>query len=306
VIAALLFSLATLATLRVPDDAAMRVDLGGGRRLYLTCAGVVRANQPTIILVSGYHDSTDPWMRQDLLSLIPPAVGPAVLPGLARTNRVCAYDRPGTARYTKGFPLTDRSTAVRQPRTVRDIAAELHTLLAVAKVPRPYVLVGHSLGGLISLMYARTYPDDVRGIVLVDALSPSARTRFGPRWPLYRMALTPPPQRQSIASMRLPASETVDIEASMDEVERARPLRRMALAVLTRTEPVQVPPGLLPRGLTVRQIDEAYNSAQDDLVRLAPATPHIFATGSEHYIQLSQPDLVIVTTQLLMRRVHRP
>jgi pimeloyl-ACP methyl ester carboxylesterase len=130
---------------------AKQVDVGGGRTLYLYCSGPARPGRPTVILISGYHDSSDPWTQPDVLSLLPQATGPSVLPGLARTDRVCAYDRPGTVRYIAGLPLTDRSTPVAQLRTVKELAIELKALLTAAQVPGPYVLVCHSLGGLIGL-----------------------------------------------------------------------------------------------------------------------------------------------------------
>ncbi len=76
----------------------------------------------------------------------------------------------------------------------------------------------------------------------------------------------------------------------------------MPLVVLTKTEPFRIQPGSLPAGITLPEIDNAYQSAQNDLVTLAPTTPHIFATGSEHYIQLSQPDLVIDAILLVLSR----
>jgi pimeloyl-ACP methyl ester carboxylesterase len=81
---------------------AKQVDVGGGRMLYLYCSGPARPGLPTVILISGYHDSSDPWTQPDVLSPLPQATGPSVLPGLARTDRVCAYDRPGTVRYIDG------------------------------------------------------------------------------------------------------------------------------------------------------------------------------------------------------------
>jgi pimeloyl-ACP methyl ester carboxylesterase len=281
---------------------ASQVDVGGGRMLYLTCSGPARTGRPTIILISGYHDSSDPWIRPDVLSLLPQATGPSVLPGLARTDRVCAYDRPGTVRYVEGVPLTDRSTPVAQPRTVKDMADELKALLTAAQVPGPYVLVCHSLGGLIGLFYARTFPQDVRGIVFVDALSPTIRTKMGRLWPLYLSVLNPPPEKQPIASLKQPTSETVDIDVSIEQVEHAPPLRSMPLVVLTKTEPFRIPPGSLPSGLTLSDLDKSYNDAQAYLVGLAPTTPQVFATGSEHYIQLSQPDLVINAARLVIDR----
>ena len=65
----------------------------------------------------------------------------------------------------------------------------------------------------------------------------------------------------------------------------------------------RIPPGSLPAGVKSSDIDNAYAGAENDLVTLAPTTPHIFATGSEHYIQLSQPDLVINATLLVLARV---
>jgi pimeloyl-ACP methyl ester carboxylesterase len=282
---------------------AGQVAILGGRKLYLVCQGVARPGQPTVILISGYHDSSDVWTQQDDLSLLPQAAGPPVLPGLARTDRVCAYDRPGTLRYITGLPLTDRSTPVAQPRTAADLVAELHSVLAAARVPAPYVLVGHSFGGLVTLLYGRTYPNQVRGMVFVDAFSPTLPTKLGPLWPLYRdKVLNPPLQAKPIPSLRDPASEVVNLDASIAQVDRAPPLRAMPLVVLTKTEPFRIQPGSLPTGITLPEIDNAYQSAQNDLMTLAPTTPHIFATGSEHYIQLSQPDLVIDATLLVLSR----
>jgi pimeloyl-ACP methyl ester carboxylesterase len=290
------------ATATNDTNFAKEVNIGGGRTLYLVCRGVAHAGQPTIILISGYHDSSDPWTQAEDLSLLPEAIGPPVLPGLARTNRVCAYDRPGTLRYTAGVPLTDRSSPVAQPRTVKDLAIELHILLAKAKVPGPYVLVAHSLGGLIALFYARTFPE-IRGIVFVDAFSPTIPVKLGLLWPLYRRVLNPPPENAPIAALKEAASETVDMDISIDQVKHAPPLRSMPLAVLTKTEPFRIPPGSLPLGITLSEIDNGYTSAENDLVSLVPSTPHIFATGSEHYIQLSQPDLVVNATRLVIRRI---
>ena len=153
-----------------------------GRQIYLTCSGTSPPGSPTAILVSGYHGSSDDWVQDDQLQLTPPAAGPAVLPALSSSLRVCAYDRPGTLRNVEGAPLTDRSTPVSQPRTTAEMAQELHDLLAAAQVPGPYLLVGHSLGGLVVDQYTRTYPTQVSGVVFVDALarrSPLSSARSG-------------------------------------------------------------------------------------------------------------------------------
>jgi len=306
-----LFALATFVAVcgkvlaETPDtklDFARQFDMGAGRKLFLECRGAAPAGYPTVVLISGYYGSSDSWTEREPLELSPLAVGPAVLPGLARENRVCAYDRPGTLRAMADAPLTDRSTPVAQPRTVRDLVSELHGLLSAAQVPTPYVLVGHSLGGLIALLYARTYSSDVRGIVFVDALSPTMPIQLGALWPLYLGVLNPPLQDQPVPSLRQPESERVDIDASIDQVRQALPLPPLPLAVLTKTEPFQIQPGSLPAGITGAAIDTAFGNAQRYFVELVPTTPQVFATGSSHNIQQSQPDLVINATRLVISR----
>lgn len=95
-----------------------------------------------------------------------------------------------------------------------------------------------------------------------------------------------PPQAEPIPSLGDPASERIDLDTSIDQVLHAPPLPPMPLVVLTKTEPFRIRPGTLPPGITLTQIDTAYNSAEDDFVGLAPSSPRIFATGSELYIQL--------------------
>jgi hypothetical protein len=109
-------------------------------------------------------------------------------------------------------------------------------------------------------------------------------------------------QGEPIPLLRQPQSERVDIDASIDQVRQALPLPPMPLAVLTKTEPFRVQPGSLPTGITLTEIDTAYSSAQLYFVELVPTTPQTFATGSDHYVQLSQPDLVVNATRLLVSR----
>src|SRR6516165_7924914 len=109
-------------------------------------------------------------------------------------------------------------------------------------------------------------------------------------WPDYLRVLNPPLQDQPLPSMRQPESERVDIDASIDEVRQAPPLLPMPLVVLTKTEPF----GSLPAGITSESwaaIDTAFGNAQRYFVELMPTTPRVFATGSDHNIEVSQPDL---------------
>jgi pimeloyl-ACP methyl ester carboxylesterase len=274
-------------------DCAGPVDIGGGRKLYLACRG---AGKPTVILESGYHDSSDPWSLSDAQTPVAPR---AVLPGVARFTRVCVYDRPGTIRYTDPPTLTDRSTPVSMPRTAQDVVKDLHALLAAADVPGPYVLAGHSLGGLLLRLYAQTYPDEVRALVLVDAFAAEIPALFGPQWPAYRQLLDNPLPEFA----NNPAFERIDVDASVAQIRAAPALRNLPLAVLTKTEPFPLPPGTA--GFTSADLERVWSEGSKDLVELVPQTPQVFATGSDHYIQIHQPDLVIQTLKLVIARARQ-
>ncbi len=101
----------------------------GGYRLHLYCTGAGRPGSPTVILEEGFGATSLGWSK--------------VQPGVTSFTRVCSYDRAGFGWSDTG-PL---------PRTAGRMITELHTLLARAGVPGPYVLVGHSFGGLIMRLY---------------------------------------------------------------------------------------------------------------------------------------------------------
>ncbi|MGN6334573.1 alpha/beta fold hydrolase [Mycobacterium sp.] len=271
-------------------DFAGPVGIGNGRHLYLECRG---KGAPTIILESGYHNSSDPWNQSDTAA---PAAGPAVLAALATDHRVCAYDRPGTLRYPDPPSITDRSSPVAMPRTAQDVVQDLHALLAAARLPGPYVLVGHSLGGLFIRLYAQTYPDQVRALTFVDAFPVEIPSLLGPDWPTYRQALDqPPPQFANSSSF-----EEIDIEKSVAQVGAAPAFPPVPTVVLTRTEPFAIPGTVSPE--QGAKLEQAWRDGSADLIALRPQTPHMIATGSDHFIQVHQPDLVAAGVRLAIQR----
>ena len=266
------------------------IEIGNGRQLYLECRG---KGGPTIILESGYHNSSDVWSQSDAAA---PAVGPAVLPALARTHRVCAYDRPGTLRYTDPPTVSDRSSPVAMPRTAQDVVGDLHALLDAAHLPGPYVLVGHSLGGLFARLYAQTYPGQVRAVVFVDAFAVEIPSLMGSDWPTYRQALDEPVPE----FVDSPSFELIDIDTSVAQVAAAPAFPSIPTVVLTRTEPFIIPPTIpASRGA---QLEQAWRDATSDLIALRPQTPHMIATGSDHFVQIHQPDLVAAGVELAVQR----
>jgi pimeloyl-ACP methyl ester carboxylesterase len=271
-------------------DFARPIDIGNGRHLYLECHG---KGGPTVILESGYHNSSDPWSYSGAVA---PAVGPAVLPALAANHRVCAYDRPGTLRFPDPPSMSDRSSPAAMPRTAHDVVDDLHALLATAHVPGPYILVGHSLGGLFARLYVQTYPDQVRALVFVDAFAVEIPSLMGSDWPTYRQQLDEPlPQFAGS-----PSFEVIDIDKSVAQVAAAPPFPPVPTVVLSRTEPFAIPATVPPeQGV---KLEQAWQEATLDLIALRPQTPHLLATGSDHYVQIHQPDLVVAAVGLATQR----
>lgn len=266
------------------------LEIGNGRHLFLNCRG---KGEPTVVLESGYHNSSDPWSESDAA---PPAANPAVLPALAADHRVCAYDRPGTLRSTDPPTITDRSSPAAMPRSARDVVEDLHALLAAAHLPGPYVLAGHSLGGLFARLYAQTYPAQVCAVVFVDAFAVEIPRMMGPDWPAYRQMLNQPPPQFADA----PGFEEIDIDKSIEQVDAAPAFPPIPIVVLTRTEPFAIPPAVSPeRGA---QLEQAWRDATSALIALRPQTPHLIATGSDHFVQVHQPDLVAAGIGLALRR----
>ena len=205
----------------VSEDTARLVDIGGGRKMYVECRGT---SSPTVVLVAGLKASADDWN-------ITKGPGPAVFAEVAKFTRVCAYDRPGTPVGEK----PSRSDPVPQPSTAGQAVADLHALLKAAGEARPLVLVGHSYGGLVVRLYASTYPDDVSGLVLVDALTEGLRDAETPeQWAIQRK-LMEGEIRESL--VLYPALERNDADRSFDQVRAAPPLRSLPLAVLSADRP---------------------------------------------------------------------
>jgi pimeloyl-ACP methyl ester carboxylesterase len=124
----------------------------GGYKMHIFCTG---EGGPTVILDALFPGTVSNWAW--------------VQPEIAKTTRVCAYDQAGLGWSDSGP----------KPRDAKQRALELHTLLARAGISGPYVLVGHSLGGLSVRMFADQYPDQVAGMALIEATDPDAWRRLG-------------------------------------------------------------------------------------------------------------------------------
>lgn len=137
-----------LATANTPTATSVKGKFDAdGRELYIECAG---SGSPTIVLEPG-EGSPGHDMQ-------------ALQKKLAEMTTTCIYDRANLGQ----------SDPAPRPRTAKEIVNELHALLAAAQVPAPYVLVGHSAGGFLVQLYARTFPEQVAGVVSMNAVPPAS------------------------------------------------------------------------------------------------------------------------------------
>ncbi len=273
----------------------------GGRSLYLECHGT---GSPTVILEAGGGNNGLIW------SILPPNVsGPAVFPAVATFTHVCVYDRPGTVvEDVDGSLVFSRSDPAPQPTTPAGDVAGLHALLHAAGVPGPYVLAGHSFGGLLARFYAATYPDEVVGMVLIDAYSEAVLAALAPAYQATWLATNFVPPPNLLAAY--PAYERIDLvaaTAAMTQAAAAQPLRPMPLAALSAgvigepgTQPSDLPPGYPDALVAANRASQAFNAS------LVPKAREFFASTSGHYIQGEQPALVIEAIRQVVAGVRNP
>jgi pimeloyl-ACP methyl ester carboxylesterase len=298
---------ATPAASPVPasGDFAGLVDIGG-RKLYLECHG---EGSPTVVLVAGYRSSGRFW-TDDLRH--PDDPRQMVLPGVAQFTRVCTYDRPGTVATIGEDQLVSRSDAIAQPRTTPEAVAELHALLQAAAIPGPYVLAAHSWGGFIARLYAATYPDEVIGLVLVDAYSERQETLI----PAERWAAVLRLAQETGSNTVFPiegygAMETADYFADNAVVRAAvaaSPLPPMPLAVLAHggTFDSRLPEILARYGITSAEYEAMLRANYESLATLAPQARFFVASESGHDIHQDQPELVIEAIRQVVEGVRHP
>ena len=176
-----------------------------------------------------------------------------MLPAIAETNRVCAYDRPGTILATgegaEDF-LPSRSDPVDQPTTLQDHVDDLHALLKASGERGPYVVVGHSMGGAVSRLYASEYPEDVSGLVLVDPTPfEAANALTAEQWALWKPLLGGPPSGGGSGSLPRSWSGPTMIKTSQ-QASAAAPLKPMPFIAFQSDVPFDLTPyvedGTLP------------------------------------------------------------
>ena len=230
---------------------AKKIDVGG-HRLYCEIRG---KGEALAVFDSGLGDTHEVWRW--------------VWPDVAKFARVFLYDRGGLGRSEPG-PA---------PRSSERLVEELHTLLAAAGLPGPYVLVGHSFGGLNMQLFASRYPGEVRGLVLIEPTPIEYPAREPELLSEQDLAKLTTSIGASSAGVRL-EREAVGISA--EQVRAARPFPPHAVTLISSTRPEVTP-----------AFQSAWLEMQKHLAEELDARLHLITSRSGHYIQFDAPHLVI-------------
>jgi pimeloyl-ACP methyl ester carboxylesterase len=265
----------------------------GGHSLHLSCTG---SGTPTVVLEPGAGGMSS------ILGWIAPAV--------ARDTRLCVYDRAGRGWSEPADTAQDGA----------QIVTDLHTLLQRGHVPGPYVLAGHSFGGLYVLTFAARYPDEVAGMVLVDSTAPASAANPGTPSPgaggssngmsrvsalvsasarlglarLYAQSdfgSLPPRSRDEVrasvatASMlRSTIDEYVQASASIEQAAALRDFADKPLIVLTAGS----------------GHDAAWSAAQNRMATLSTNSVHRIIAGATHEDLITDEEDAAATTQAIL------
>ncbi|HWI83931.1 alpha/beta hydrolase [Ramlibacter sp.] len=265
---------------RLPDAAAATPDPMPPRQKLETRAGwleyTLSGHGPaTIVLFNGAGVTLDGWQ--------------ALYPEIESIGRVFAWNRFGLQGSDEPPPLQDGEL----------IVASVRELMAQAGLRPPYVLVGHSLGGLHANLFARLHPDEVAALLLIEATHPrddevlqqdASQLSRG----LAKVLAEPPEQFEANLRAELEAApETVQ------QVRTAGPFPRVPVAVISGA--MEPPKSLLPPDAA-----QARQARQEALARLSPDGEHVIAARSGHFPQRSEPELVLAVLRRLIERALPP
>jgi pimeloyl-ACP methyl ester carboxylesterase len=265
-----------------PTEAAMpgRLIDVGGHRLHIDCTGT---GSPTVVLEAG-------------LGEVSPMMASWLAPDLASTTRVCVYDRAG-----RGW-----SESASGPQDGEQVATDLHRLLQNAGISPPYVMAGHSAGGIYVLNFAKLYPNDVAGVGLLDSMHPQQYDRMA-SWPgFYEMYFRASAVMPTLA--RLGVGRAVYGTAFGDLPEPQRDQEREFLATprhnrslrdefhMIRTAMNQAAQlrtlGDIPLAVVTAELghDSDWPPMQDDLTSLSSNSVHRYLPDATHQMVVEDED----------------
>jgi pimeloyl-ACP methyl ester carboxylesterase len=279
VVGAIYQAIATERAERAYPPPGEMVDVGG-YSLHINCVG---QGSPTVVLEAGLGGMSAEWVW--------------VQREVSDTTRVCAYDRAGMGWSEMGP----------EPRDAKQITSELHTLLSKAGIEGPYVLAGHSFGGMYMQTYAARYPDEVAGVALIDSSTeldqfsqrPETRDSYEPQKQkfavvpqLVRLGVSLPARlgivrllfKLSPASPELPPQQRAQIDALSPSTRQVSTYALEFLApTQTRRLGSQGSLGNKPLAVvTAGKSEPSWLKRQDDLATISSNSMHRVVEGATH------------------------
>jgi pimeloyl-ACP methyl ester carboxylesterase len=244
-----------------PTGAVDRLVAVDGGRLHLRCRG---AGRTTVLLLAGWGDGGEGWVP--------------VQTAVSRQARVCAYSRFGTG--TSDPPPTTQTFATQ--------VATLHELLDVAGEVGPYVVAGHSFGGAEAVTFAATYPEEVTGLLLLDA-SPAT-------WPATACSVAA--WDALCTAMHDPGldPERLDVIPAFEAVASVSTLGDLPMAVVTAAH--RTAPELSAAELA--RVDRIWAAGQARWAALSTSSTIVRVEGTGHHVELDRPSVVIEQLRRLL------
>lgn len=246
-----------------------------GHRVYFECRG---SGSPTVVFLNGHPEESSNWGN--------------LFDQTARLTRACEYDRFGLG-LTATYGAIDSKM-----RDAHDHVRELEQVLKNGDIRKPYVLVGHSWGGALAVLYAGTH-DDVEGVVLVDGSVPgqdaATRAALPPKRSGESPAMTEIRNEVSAEAKPIADPENLDWPKSLAEAGTVTSLGDTPLIVISA--------GHRFTG-DLHFLDSLESRLQSKQARLSTDSVHVLAPKSSHFVQLDAPDVVLASTRAVVDAVR--
>jgi pimeloyl-ACP methyl ester carboxylesterase len=236
----------------------------GGHTLNMLIGGEVR---PAVVFEAGFGSGLTSWST--------------VQSNIAKFARTVSYDRAGIGQ----------SEAGPKPRAAKQIAAELHSALQNAGIGPPYVLVGHSFGGIYVRVFADMYPKEVAGMVLID---PSQET-FEDWTQTHKEAQRAEAPEQMAKASPGVRDESAEVSRSYEQARGAKVPAGIPVILLSAMRDDTMP-------AAVRKV---WSQMHEDWIAKVPGGKHVVVENSGHFIQGEQPQLVIDAIKQVVDQVSR-
>ncbi len=239
----------------------------GGYAIYSTYSG---EGIPAVVLDAGLGQSHSTWVR--------------IQPALSEVTCVFSYDRAGVGRSDNG----------RLPRTSLNMVSELHRLIEKAGIRSPFILVGHSFGAINVQLYAKLFPSDVAGLVLIDPALEDHIERFEAVLSAEQFSQW----KRELFDLRQEGTTMDDIVASMDQLKNAGPLPDMPVMIISAGQfgPLTASRADWP----ALELQNVLHQGHVQLARRLSKVQLLVVVDSFHYIHEQQPELVLeaITTMV--------